>query len=136
MLILQTAPGTACACGMCKHLNAGASRGKSEQRANKGLGYATAPDQEAFHSRYRALMDGVNDIGMFSGYCYTQFADTFQEANGLLCADRTPKLPLKVIAAATRKEPPVLTALNVQTPTLAQSSPVEGDPEQEQDTLS
>ena len=71
MLILQTAPGTARACGMCKHLNAGASRGKSEQRANKGLGYATAPDQEAFHSRYRALMDGVNDIGMFSGYCST-----------------------------------------------------------------
>jgi hypothetical protein len=41
---------------------------------------------------------------MFSGFCYTQFADTFQEANGLLCADRTPKLPLDMIAAATRNE--------------------------------
>ena len=39
---------------------------------------------------------------MFSGFCYTQFADTFQEANGLLNADRTPKLPLEVISAATR----------------------------------
>jgi hypothetical protein len=38
---------------------------------------------------------------MFSGFCYTQFADTFQEANGLLCADRTPKLPIEEIAAAT-----------------------------------
>jgi hypothetical protein len=39
---------------------------------------------------------------MFSGFCYTQFADTFQEANGLLNADRTPKLPFEVISAATR----------------------------------
>ena len=29
---------------------------------------------------------------MFSGFCYTQFADTFQEANGLLREDRTPKI--------------------------------------------
>lgn len=98
-------------------------------------GYATAADDEEFHRRYRELMDVVNDIGMFSGYCYTQFADTFQEANGLLCADRTPKLPLEMIAAATRKETPVLTALNVQAPTLAQSS-YEGDSEQEMSVLS
>jgi hypothetical protein len=42
---------------------------------------------------------------MFSGFCYTQFADTFQEANGLLNADRTPKLPFEVISAATRNVP-------------------------------
>nr|MBA2303773.1 hypothetical protein [Acidobacteriota bacterium] len=30
-----------------------------------------------------------------------QFADTYQEANGLLFADRTPKIPLEKIAAAT-----------------------------------
>jgi hypothetical protein len=44
----------------------------------------------------------VNETFMFSGFCYTQFADTFQEANGLLNADRTPKLPFEVISAATR----------------------------------
>jgi hypothetical protein len=38
---------------------------------------------------------------MFSGFCYTQFADTFQEANGLLYADRTPKFPIEQICAAT-----------------------------------
>jgi hypothetical protein len=38
---------------------------------------------------------------MFSGFCYTQFADTYQEVNGLLYADRTPKVPLDRIAAAT-----------------------------------
>lgn len=38
---------------------------------------------------------------LFSGFCYTQFADTFQEANGLLNADRTPKIPITRIAKAT-----------------------------------
>ena len=38
---------------------------------------------------------------LFSGFCYTQFADTFQEANGLLYADRTPKIPLD--AASPRR---------------------------------
>ena len=40
---------------------------------------------------------------MFSGFCYTQFADTFQEANSLLYADRTPKIPLADICAATSR---------------------------------
>ena len=31
---------------------------------------------------------------LLAGFCYTQFADTYQEANGLLYADRTPKFPL------------------------------------------
>jgi len=35
------------------------------------------------------------------GFSYTQFADTFQEANGLLAADRRPKLPLEHIARVT-----------------------------------
>jgi hypothetical protein len=48
----------------------------------------------------------VRTTAMFSGFCYTQFADTFQEANGLLYADRTPKIPLERIAAAVRGESP------------------------------
>jgi hypothetical protein len=43
---------------------------------------------------------------MFSGFCYTQFADTFQEANGLLRADRTPKIALEKIAAVVRGAQP------------------------------
>jgi hypothetical protein len=39
---------------------------------------------------------------MLAGFCYTQFADTYQETNGLLYADRTPKIPLDEIALATR----------------------------------
>jgi len=57
-----------------------------------------------FEEMYKALMDTVIHTALFSGFCYTQFADTFQESNGLLTADRTPKIPLEDIAAATGGE--------------------------------
>ncbi|HVH55821.1 MAG TPA: hypothetical protein VM791_06185, partial [Vicinamibacterales bacterium] len=56
---------------------------------------------EEFARRYRDLLDVVRELQVFSGFCYTQFADTYQEANGLLFADRTPKIPIEEIAAAT-----------------------------------
>ncbi|MDB5934763.1 MAG: glycoside hydrolase family 2 [Massilia sp.] len=65
-------------------------------------GYSRAHTAESFLELYRSLLYVVNNTFMFSGFCYTQFADTFQEANGLLCADRTPKVPLEQIYAATR----------------------------------
>ena len=49
---------------------------------------------------YEQLLHTVIHTALFSGFCYTQFADTFQEANGLLNADRSPKIPLERIAAA------------------------------------
>ena len=66
-------------------------------------GYSMVADDETFAARYRALLDVVAHVTLFSGFCYTQFADTFQEANGLLCADRTPKVSLERIARATRR---------------------------------
>nr|WP_315212529.1 hypothetical protein [uncultured Duganella sp.] len=59
-------------------------------------------DAETYLNRYRTLLRVVNETVMFSGFCYTQFADTFQETNGLLNADRSPKVPLAQISAATR----------------------------------
>jgi hypothetical protein len=50
-------------------------------------------------------MTALGSIGLFSGFCYTQFADTYQETNGLLDAARRPKIPLEQIAAATRGLP-------------------------------
>ena len=47
------------------------------------------------------LLETIIHTAMFSGFCYTQFADTFQEANGLLYADRTPKIPLERIRKVT-----------------------------------
>jgi len=68
-------------------------------------GYSRAMTQESFLAQYRRLLEVVNTTQLFSGFCYTQFADTFQEANGLLRADRTPKIPLEQISAATRNVP-------------------------------
>ena len=68
-------------------------------------GYSRAASGTDLAERYRALLAAVSSLPLLSGFCYTQFADTYQEANGLLRADRTPKFPLEEIAAATRGEP-------------------------------
>jgi hypothetical protein len=65
-------------------------------------GYSRAEDAATLARRYAELLAVVRELGIFAGFCYTQFADTYQEANGLLQADRTPKFPLEQIAAATR----------------------------------
>jgi beta-galactosidase/beta-glucuronidase len=66
-------------------------------------GYSRAASPEDLEERYRQLLDTINSLSLFTGFCYTQFADTYQEANGLLYADRTPKFPLDRIAAATSR---------------------------------
>ena len=45
-------------------------------------------------------------LPLLAGFCYTQFADTYQEANGLLYADRTPKIPLERIARGDPRAAP------------------------------
>jgi beta-galactosidase/beta-glucuronidase len=67
-------------------------------------GYSRAATGEELAALYADLLYAVNSSPLFAGFCYTQFSDTYQEANGLLRADRTPKLPLEQIAAATRGE--------------------------------
>jgi beta-galactosidase/beta-glucuronidase len=71
-------------------------------RNRRAWGYSTAGSNQDFAARYRDLVVAVVEAPLFSGFCYTQFADTFQEVNGLLYADRTPKIPLAQIARATR----------------------------------
>ncbi len=65
----------------------------------------------------------MRSLELLAGFCYTQFADTYQEANGLLYADRTPKVPLALIAAATAgrqtddpPEPPTVNGDHVTAP--------------------
>lgn len=69
-------------------------------------GYSRAASGEDLAERYHALLNAVNSAGLLCGFCYTQFADTYQEANGLLYADRKPKFPLEDVAEATRGEGP------------------------------
>jgi len=75
---------------------------RPQQNAGDTWGYSTASEAQEFADKYRKLMAVINTTVMFSGFCYTQFTDTFQEANGLLYADRTPKFPIEQIAAATK----------------------------------
>ncbi|HZX64840.1 MAG TPA: glycoside hydrolase family 2 TIM barrel-domain containing protein, partial [Myxococcales bacterium] len=65
-------------------------------------GYSRSGSSDEFRRKYTQLLAVVRSLGLLAGFCYTQFADTYQEANGLLYSDRTPKFPLEDIAAATR----------------------------------
>ena len=67
----------------------------------RSWGYSRARTPEELAVMYCRLLEALHSIGLFSGFCYTQFADTYQEANGLLYADRRPKVPLERIASAT-----------------------------------
>jgi hypothetical protein len=65
-------------------------------------GYSRANSSDEFARQYFELVSTVRSLPLFAGFCYTQFTDTYQEANGLLYMDRTPKFPLDQIAVATR----------------------------------
>jgi beta-galactosidase/beta-glucuronidase len=68
--------------------------------AQEGWGYQQVESPEALLDIYRALIQAASSPGL-AGFCYTQFADTFQEQNGLLYSDRTPKVPLEELLKAT-----------------------------------
>jgi len=65
-------------------------------------GYSRVENAHEFARRYYRLLKAVRSLPLLGGFCYTQFADTYQEANGLLYVDRKPKFPLHEIAVATR----------------------------------
>jgi len=73
-----------------------------ESETAETWGYSRASTAEEFRDRYTALLAAVRSLEGLAGFCYTQFTDTYQEANGLLFANRTPKVPLDDIALATR----------------------------------
>ncbi len=64
-------------------------------------GYSRSESPEDLRQRFTDLLRVVRSLPLLAGFCYTQFADTYQEANGLLYADRTPKFPIEDIAQAT-----------------------------------
>jgi len=64
-------------------------------------GYSRAATSQAFAEQYAELVAAVRSRGVLSGFCYTQFSDTYQEANGLLTSDRRPKFAIDAIRRAT-----------------------------------
>ena len=73
----------------------------SREEEQQTWGYVRSSNVSELQIRYTNLLAVVNQVELFSGFCYTQLTDTFEEANGLLYVDRTPKVPLEAIAAAT-----------------------------------
>ncbi|MET0340367.1 MAG: glycoside hydrolase family 2 TIM barrel-domain containing protein [Polyangiales bacterium] len=68
---------------------------------NDTWGYSRVGSPDELEQRYTDLLQTVHKLDLLCGFCYTQFADTYQEANGLLYANREPKFPIQRIALAT-----------------------------------
>ncbi|RHA41332.1 glycoside hydrolase family 2 protein [Cellulomonas rhizosphaerae] len=62
-------------------------------------GYSAATSPADFADRLGGLLDAVHASEVLAGFCYTQLADTLQETNGLVTADRVPKLPVEQLRA-------------------------------------
>ena len=66
--------------------------GGTHYAQDKGWGYgASVNSDEEFLERFSSLVKAVQSMDI-SGYCYTQLTDVEQETNGLLTADRKPKV--------------------------------------------
>ncbi len=75
---------------------------KEKPGTSNAWGYAVCATSRALQDQYTELLGVVHQLKLFRGFCYTQFTDTFQEANGLLFADRSPKVDIETLAMATR----------------------------------
>jgi hypothetical protein len=73
-----------------------------ENAKRDSWGYSVCQNPKDLRVRYEHLLAAVHRLELFSGFCYTQLTDTFQEANGLFTADRRPKFPMNAMARATR----------------------------------
>ncbi len=67
------------------------------------FGYGTVVDQDTFLAKYRELLDAILESPALVGFCYTQLTDTGQETNGLLTAEREPKLDPAVVRTITQR---------------------------------
>ena len=68
-------------------------------------GYSVAASPSQFESQLRAIYEALRASPTLAGTCYTQLSDTMQEANGLVDADRSPKLDVAVIRAIVSGAP-------------------------------
>lgn len=68
--------------------------------SENGWGYTWCHTPEEFAEKFMDLLSVVRSLNVLAGFCYTQFTDTYQEVNGLLFADRTPKIPIEDIRLA------------------------------------
>lgn len=60
-------------------------------------GYRVVSSADQLERQLRATFDALRSSPVLAGWCYTQLTDTGQETNGLVHADRTPKLPAETL---------------------------------------
>ena len=62
-----------------------------------GWGYSVVTSDADYATTLWQLFAAVLSSPVVAGFCYTQFSDTLQESNGLVSADRRPKLPVETL---------------------------------------
>ena len=67
-------------------------------------GYSMADDAEALEGQVGAILRAVTSSRALAGFCWTQLTDTGQEVNGLLRADREPKIAFERVRRLVRGE--------------------------------
>ena len=65
--------------------------------------YGVLQDPAELAGRYRELMEGLASLHFLAGVCYTQLTDVEHEQNGLLTADRQPRLSPEETSALHRR---------------------------------
>jgi hypothetical protein len=63
------------------------------------FGYGAVADDAALLQQYAGLTSALLQSTAITGFCYTQLTDTEQENNGLLTAEREPKLDVAAVRA-------------------------------------
>ena len=79
--------------------------GVSHQGDASTWGYAQVSSDTEYARLLHGLFDALRSSPRVAGFCYTQLTDTVQEANGLLTADRRPKLPWTPCARSSPARP-------------------------------
>jgi beta-galactosidase/beta-glucuronidase len=66
-------------------------------------GYSAVDSPQQYLTRYRGLIDALLNSRNVAGFCYTQLTDVQQERNGLLTADRRPKVDVATVSHVNRR---------------------------------
>lgn len=90
------------------------------------LAYGTVQSADEFANRLAELFGAVADSEALAGFCYTQLTDTEQEQNGLLFADRRPKLPFEQVKALVNRPSRAIPAEEVAAARRPPSHPWDG----------
>jgi hypothetical protein len=67
-----------------------------------GWHYSEAAGPTGLLETYRQMVHGLMEAGPVEGFCYTQLCDVQQEMNGLLTAERLPKIDPDLVRPVTQ----------------------------------